>query len=137
MTEPPPNSDEITAAAAKWMGYSKVEQSIRLRNALVTADLGLVLAVDAPQRLRAAATAALQEGALETRTWHHSDTTHCLGGWLIHQAGFFGQLLEAYVGPPIAGLILGGIQAHAHFYDSNEAATEWLQSVLERPEVQP
>jgi uncharacterized protein YjbI with pentapeptide repeats len=33
--------------------------------------LGLAIATDAPQRLRAAATAALQEGALEMQTWHN------------------------------------------------------------------
>jgi hypothetical protein len=32
--------------------------------------------------------------------------------------------------------MLGGTEAHAHFHDSNEAATKWLQSVLARPEVQ-
>ena len=97
--------------------------------------LGLAIATDAPQRLRAAAGTALQEGALDMRTWHTCKTTHCLGGWLIHQAGELGRLLEAAVGPAVAGLMLGGIEAHAHFYDSNEAATEWLRSVLDRPEV--
>jgi hypothetical protein len=97
---------------------------------------GLAIATDAPQRLRAAATAALQEGALEMKTWHECGATHCLGGWLIYQAGELGRLLEAAVGPSVAGLMLGGVEAHSHFYDSNEAATEWLRSVLERPEVE-
>jgi hypothetical protein len=96
---------------------------------------GIVIAADAPQRLRAAAAAALQEGALEMGAWHSCDTTHCLGGWLIHQAGEVGRLLEATVGPGIAGLMLGGVEAHSHFYDSNEAATEWLRSVLAQPEA--
>jgi hypothetical protein len=96
---------------------------------------GLAIATDAPQRLRAAATAALQEGALEMRTWHACETTHCLGGWLIYQAGELGRLLESTVGPSVAGLMLGGVEAHSHFYDSNEAVAEWLRSVLERPEV--
>jgi hypothetical protein len=96
---------------------------------------GIVIAADAPQRLRAAAAAALQEGALEMGAWHSRDTTHCLGGWLIHQAGEVGRLLEATVGPGIAGLMLGGVEAHSHFYDSNEAATEWLRSVLAQPEA--
>ena len=98
---------------------------------------GIAIAADAPQRLRAAATAALQEGALEMRTWHACETTHCLGGWLIHQAGELGRLLEAAVGPNVAGLVLGGVEAHSHFYDSNEAAAEWLRSVLAQPEVKP
>jgi hypothetical protein len=70
------------------------------------------------------------------KTWHTCATTHCLGGWLIHQAGEVGRLLEATAGPEVAGLMLGGTEAHAHFYDSDEAATEWLRWVLARPEVQ-
>jgi hypothetical protein len=97
---------------------------------------GITIAADAPQRLRAAAAASLQQGALEMRNWHTCDTTHCLGGWLIHQAGEVGRLLEAAVGPGVAGLMLGGVEAHSHFHDSNEAATEFLRSVLARPEVQ-
>jgi hypothetical protein len=58
-----------------------------------------------------------------------------LGGWLIHQAGEVGRLLEAAVGPSLAGLMLGGVDAHDHFHDTNEAATEYLRSVLAQPEV--
>jgi uncharacterized protein YjbI with pentapeptide repeats len=108
----------------------------RLCDASLTGVLALAIAADAPQRLRAAATAALADGALNMKTWHSCDTIHCLGGWLIHQAGEVGRLLEGAVGPEVAGLMLGGIEAHAHFYDSDEAVTKWLQSVLARPEVQ-
>ena len=107
-----------------------------LRGANLRDALGLAIAADAPQRLRAAAAAALEKGALEMETWHTCETTHCLGGWLIHQAGELGRLLEAATGPSMAGLMLGGIEAHSHFHDSNEAATEWLRSVLARPEVE-
>ena len=96
---------------------------------------GITIATDAPQRLRAAAAAAFQDGALEMCNWHTCDTKHCLGGWLIYQAGEVGRLLEAAVGPSVAGLMLGGVEAHSHFYDSNEAAAEWLRSVLAQPEV--
>ncbi len=106
-----------------------------LNGANLNGATGIVIAADAPQRLQAAAAAALQEGALEMRTWHTCDTTHCLAGWLIHQAGEVGRLLQAAVGPGVAGLMLGGVEAHSHFWDSNEAATEWLRSVLARPEV--
>ena len=151
-----PNLPEILAAHAQWLADPTTGQRANLIDAnlndanlrdanLRDADLrganlngvvGLAIASDAPQRLRAAAIAALQEGALKMETWHSCDTTHCLGGWLIHQAGEVGRLLEVAVGPAVAGLMLGGIEAHDHFYDSNEAATEWLRSVLERPEVQ-
>ena len=118
---------------------ARLDRASLNRASLVGASLngvtGIVIAADAPQRLRAAAAAALQEGALEMGAWHSCDTTHCLGGWLIHQAGEVGRLLEATVGPGIAGLMLGGVEAHSHFYDSNEAATEWLRSVLAQPEA--
>ena len=107
-----------------------------LSGANLSGTLGLAIAADAPQRLRATATAALADGALEMKTWHSCSTTHCLAGWLIHQAGEVGRLLEAAVGPEVAGLMLGGIEAHGHFYDDNEAATEWLRSVVARPEVE-
>ena len=107
-----------------------------LTGANLTGVLGLAIAADAPQRLRATATAALADGALDMTAWHSCSTTHCLAGWLIHQAGEVGRVLEAVVGPEVAGLMLGGIEAHAHFYDDNEAATEWLRSVVARPEVE-
>ena len=105
-----------------------------LNGANLNGARGIAIAADAPQRLRAAAAAALQEGALEMADWHSCETTHCLSGWLIHQAGEPGRLLEAAVGPNVAGLMLGGVEAHGHFYDSNEAASEWLRSVLAQPE---
>jgi hypothetical protein len=113
---------------------ARLDGASLVRASLVGA-VGLAVATDAPQRLKAAAVAALEEGALEMEVWHSCKTTHCLGGWLIHQAGDLGRLLEAAVGPDIAGLMLGGVEAHSHFYDSNEAATEYLRSVLEQPEV--
>jgi hypothetical protein len=107
-----------------------------LTGAYLSGVVGLTIAADAPQRLRAAATAALADGALEMETWHSCSTVHCLGGWLINQAGEVGRLLEAAVGPEVAGLMLGGIEAHGHFYDDNETATKWLRSVVARPEVE-
>ena len=104
-----------------------------LRGANLSRVAGLAVASDSPQRLRAVANAALKKGALEMDTWHTCDTTHCIGGTAIHQAGEVGRLLEAAVGPGIAALMLLGPDAHSHFYDSNEAATEWLRSVLKQP----
>jgi|688.fasta_scaffold282998_2 hypothetical protein len=108
-----------------------------LRGANLRGCTGIAIAADAPQRIKAAAAAALQDGALEMGAWHSCDTKHCLGGWLIHQAGEVGRLLEVAVGSGVAGLMLGGLEAHSHFYDSNEAASEWLRSVLAQPEVKP
>jgi len=94
---------------------------------------GLAVAVDAPQRLQAAIAAALQPGALEMERWHTCETTHCLGGTAIHQAGELGQLLEAVAGPSLAALMLLGPEAHAHFFDSNEDAIKWMRSVMQSP----
>ena len=63
-------------------------------------------------------------------SWHKCDTTHCISGWAIHQAGELGRLLEAAVGAEVAGLMLLGPDAQRHFYDENEAAAEWLRSLL-------
>ena len=104
-----------------------------LSRANLVGVIGLAVASDSRQRLRAVANAALKKGALEMDTWHTCDTTHCIGGTAIHQAGEVGGLLEAAVGPGIAALMLLGPDAHAHFYDSNEEATAWLRSVLEQP----
>jgi hypothetical protein len=64
--------------------------------------------------------------------WHTCDTTHCIAGWAIAQAGEPGRLMEAVMGPEIAGLMLLGTEAHAHFFDADDTARAWLQEVLER-----
>jgi hypothetical protein len=93
---------------------------------------GLPVVADSAERLIAAAAAATAEpGALAMQTWHTCETTHCLGGWAIHQAGPLGTLLEQTLGAPIAALLLLGPEAYAHFYDSNEDALAYLRSVLD------
>jgi hypothetical protein len=129
------NLSEANLSEADLSGANLSEANLSWAN-LSKADLsearGLVIAADSLQRLKAAAAAALLPGALEMNS---CPTSYCLSGWLISQAGEAGRLLEVAVGPEIAGLMLGGIEAHSHFYDDNEAATKWLQSVLARPEV--
>jgi hypothetical protein len=92
---------------------------------------GIAIAADAPERLRAVAQAALKDGALEMNEWHTCERTHCMAGWALHQAGEPGRLLEQAMGSQIAGLMLLGVDAHSHFFDSNEEATAYLHSVLE------
>ena len=104
-----------------------------LRNADLRGAVGLAIATDADQRLRAVAEAALAEPeALQMNAWHTCDTTHCVSGWAIAQAGEPGRLLEAAVGSQIAGLMLLGTEAHSHFFDDDDTARAWLQEVLER-----
>ena len=93
--------------------------------------VGLPIAEDAPDRLQAVAAAVLaQPAALQMRAWHNDcGTAHCLAGWAIHQAGPVGAALERLHGPSLAGLLLLGPEAARHFYDSNEAALDWLRSI--------
>lgn len=102
-----------------------------LRDAVLRGAIGLAIAEDAADRLRAVATAALaSDDALDMDAWHSRGTTHCIARWAIHQAGEVGRLLEASMGAEIAGLMLLGPEAHSHFFDDNEKAREFLQSVL-------
>jgi hypothetical protein len=128
---------------AKWLRGDDDGQRLDLSGAdLRYADLrgvdlrganGLIIASDAADRLKAVAANALAaDDALEMDAWHTCNTTHCIAGWAIHLAGEPGRLLEESHGSAIAGLMLLGIEAHSHFYDSNEDARKWLQEVLER-----
>jgi len=95
--------------------------------------VGLPIVDDAPQRLLAVATTVLGDGAtLAMGNWHTCDTTHCLAGWAIHQAGTIGKTLESLHGPHMAGLLLLGHEAAGHFYDSNKDAIKWLRSVVDK-----
>jgi hypothetical protein len=89
----------------------------------------------AAQRLRdVAAAALLTPQSLDMGEWHTCETTHCVAGWAIHQAGPDGYALEAEVGPSAAGTVLLGLEAAHHFHVSDAKAREWLAGKLE---VQP
>jgi len=105
-----------------------------LFGANLSGAVGLPIADDAPQRLQAVAAAVLDgDGAtLAMGCWHTCDTTHCLAGWAIHQAGTIGKTLESLHGPHMAGLLLLGHEAASHFYDSDKEAIEWLRSVVQK-----
>ena len=106
-----------------------------LSGADLSGAIGLPIAADAPARLRAVAMASLADAdALNMDTWHTCETTHCIAGWAIHQAGEPGRILEALHGPALAGRLLLGDDAAMHFLDDNDVAREWLQSVLDAPE---
>jgi hypothetical protein len=79
--------------------------------------------------LRKVAQAALIPNALDMTAWHTCDTTHCIAGWAC--ALTTDKSLEWAHGPQIAGLLLLGAEAHSHFFDTNEDATAYLQSVLD------
>jgi hypothetical protein len=125
---------DLSGADLSRANLSRADLSrANLSRADLSRAVGLAVAVDAPQRLQAAIAAALQPGALEMDCWHTCETTHCLGGTAIHQAGELGRLLEAVAGPNLAALMLLGPEAHAHFFDSNEDAIKWMRSVMQSP----
>ena len=112
-----------------------------LRGAVLSgADLrggfGLSIAADAPARLLAVARAALASpDALEMGSWHKCDTTHCICGWAEHLGGPLAELIIRTQGNDVGGLMLLGVEAHAHFYKTNEEARAFLQSVIDQAEV--
>jgi hypothetical protein len=121
----------LSGANLSWANLSRVDLSgANLSRVDLSGAVGLTIASDARERLQAVATAALANNGLDMSRWHTCDTTHCLSGWAIHQAGELGRLLEAAVGADVAGLMLLGPDAQRHFHDENEAAAEWLRSVL-------
>ena len=131
----------LSSATLSWANLSRANLSranlssatlswANLSSANLSEVVGLAIASDAPKRLQAVATAALADNGLNMSRWHTCETTHCISGWAIHQAGELGRLLEAAVGAEVAGLMLLGPDAQRHFHDGNEAAAEWLRSVL-------
>jgi len=131
-------TDGSQGARANLSGANLSRANLRgvyLSGADLRDAIGLPIAADAPARLRAVAIAALADAdALEMDTWHTCETTHCIAGWAIHQAGEPGRILEALHGPALAGRLLLGNDAALHFCDDNDDAREWLQSVLDAPE---
>ena len=92
---------------------------------------------EARQRIAAVAAAALtDDDALNMGDWHTCETTHCIAGWAVHQAGPAGYLLEQIMGPHGAGAVLLGDDAAKHFYDDADQARAWLTTFLPDP-VQP
>jgi hypothetical protein len=64
--------------------------------------------------------------ALEMRTWHTCETSHCRAGWAIHLAGEAGTNLEIQLGSSAAGALIYAVSRPGkpvpNFYVSNENA---------------
>ena len=107
-----------------------------LRGAVLRGAVGLPIATDAPARLLAVAQAALASpDALEMSSWHKCETTHCICGWAEHLGGPLAELIIRTQGNDMGGLMLLGVEAHAHFYKTNDEARVFLQSVIDNAEV--
>jgi hypothetical protein len=110
-----------------------------LSGADLSGAIGLPIVADAADRLQQVATTVLANPTVLTMGLWHSEcgTVHCLAGWAIHLAGPIGATLEALHGPHMAGLLLLGTEAAAHFYDGNEEVLEWLRSIQQQPSGNP
>lgn len=64
-------------------------------------------------------------------SWHKCETTHCICGWAEHLGGPLANLIIKTQGNGLGGLMLLGVEAHAHFYKTNEEARAFLQSVID------
>jgi len=70
--------------------------------------------------------------SFDNALWHSScNTVHCIAGYACFMAK--DKEIEGRHGTEVAGLLLLGIEAHSHFYDSDKAAIKWLEEVVERP----
>jgi uncharacterized protein YjbI with pentapeptide repeats len=95
--------------------------------------LGLNIVEDAPARLLAVAHAALASPhSLEMSDWHTCKTKHCISGWAEHLGGPLAKLIIEQFGNDVGGLMLLGVEAHAHFYKENDDARVFLQSVIDQ-----
>jgi hypothetical protein len=105
-----------------------------LRDADLRGAVGLPIASDSQERLKAVAQQVLdQPDHLDMTYWHSKcGTTHCLAGWAIQQAGPVGEILEKLHGSHLAGLLLLGTEAANHFYDSKLHVIPWLASIVQQ-----
>jgi len=61
-------------------------------------------------------------------SWHnYCETTHCIAGHGVIMAK--NKDLENEYGTEMAGLLLLGVEAHSHFFDSTQSAIRWLDYV--------
>jgi hypothetical protein len=122
---------EPGGARANFSGA--VLSGANFRGASLAGANGLPIASDADQRLLAVAQAALASpDALEMRKWHTCPTKHCMCGWAEHLGGPLAELIIRTQGYDAGGLMLLGVEAHEHFYDTNEKAAAFLQSVIDK-----
>jgi len=73
-----------------------------------------------------------EKGSFDNQVWHNScNTVHCIAGHGCYLSE--DRELENEYGTEAAGLLLLGIEAHGHFFDSTEDALGWLEEVVKRP----
>ena len=130
---------DLRKAVLSWADLSGAvlsEADLRetnLSGANLCGALGLNIVEDAPARLLAVAHAALASPhSLEMSDWHTCKTKHCISGWAEHLGGPLAKLIIEQFGNDVGGLMLLGVEAHAHFYKENDDARAFLQSVIDQ-----
>ena len=89
-----------------------------------------------PEIHKAVYTAASQTNALDMKSWHSCDTTHCRAGWVVTLAGAGGKALEWAVGTSAAATAIylasdPKLEKVPNFYASNEEALEDMKRLAE------
>lgn len=102
-----------------------------------TKAIGLPILPDAPQRLYQVALHILADTSqLDMTTWSGSHsgcgTAMCIQGHAVNHAGSLARVLTTTLGHEVAGMLLLGPEAAMHFYDDDDPAIEFLQSVVDR-----
>lgn len=75
-------------------------------------------------------------GALDMKTWHTCETTHCRAGWVVHLAGERGRALEAASNTLFAAMHIykesSPIKVSpVRFFGTNEGALEDMRRCAE------
>jgi hypothetical protein len=109
---------------------------------LSSADLSSAVKQHAKvQSLHRRILAAIEAGGeLNMSNWHRCETTHCRAGWAIHLAGPAGAILEACVGPVVAGALIHTVscpQLEGKIPDFYAGNTETLADIRRLAELEP
>jgi len=81
--------------------------------------------------------AASQPRALDMRTWHTCENTHCRAGWTVTLAGVEGKALEDRFGSCLAAMMIYDASDPSYkinpcrFFDENAAALEDMRILAE------
>ena len=75
------------------------------------------------------------KGALDMRTWHTCQTTHCRAGWAVTLAGKAGKELEDRLSTPVAAMLIykasTGRDTCPDFYCSDKKALSDIKKCAE------
>ena len=122
-----------TDMAVESTQYGAWESRVFGTGRLKPRALSLPVVSDANLRLKVVAKAILSDPRrFEMASWtgcNECGTTHCIAGWARELGGGPVTDFAHQFGDEMLGLALLGHEATPHFYDTNELALKYLQSV--------